>query len=116
MQQEAIITELAKNSKLSEFAAEFEKIDFANVKADIFIVFAVKNNGINKPDLGKKGDDGFDIMRHVVEGKYTKQSLTDGQILTALGGIDLTITINEGAVYINDVALGEEITVDNSSG
>jgi len=45
VQKEIILTELAKNINLSEFAAEFEKIDFANVKTEELTVFALRNGG-----------------------------------------------------------------------
>ena len=105
VQKEAIVAELGKNSNLSEFTAALSELNFANVEPEELTVFAVRNGGMSKSALKAAGDDGFDIMRHIVSGKYTIPQLTNGQILIALDGSSLTIRIAEDRIYINGVEL-----------
>jgi len=113
-EKETILEELNKNDDLSEFVAALEQLDLAGINAEELTVFALKNSGMGKSSIKAAGDDEFDIMRHVVSGKYPKSSLTDGQQLTALDGTTLTIIIMGGRIYVNGVELGAEITTGGS--
>ena len=108
-QKEAILTALNKNSDLSEFAAALNSLYLADVKAENLTVFVVNNEGMNQLT-----DDGINIKRHIVAGKFLKSSLTNGQKLVALDGAVLTIIIMGERVFVNGVVLGDEIQADNS--
>ena len=79
------------------------------VKAENLTVFAVNNNG-----MSKSTDNGINLKRHIVVGKYLKSSLTNGQKLLALDGTVLTIIIMGERVFVNGVVLSDEIQADNS--
>ena len=116
VQKEAIVSALENNSELSEFATALIALNFSGIEAEELTVFAVKNGGMSKSKsaLMATGDDDFDVKRHVVKGKYSKSSLTDGRILEALDGSSLTISVKDVKTYINGVELGSETTVGNS--
>jgi len=107
-QKEAIVIALRNNNDLSEFTALLNDLNFTDVKTNELTVFVVKNSGMNT------ADDGINVRRHIVAGKYVNSSLTNGQKLTALDGTVLTIIIMGEQIYVNGVELGNEIQVSNS--
>jgi len=113
VQKETILTALNKNSDLSEFSAVLNLLYLADIDVAGLTVFAVKNDGMNKSAL-KVTDDGLNLKRHIVAGKYLKSLLINGQKLVALDGTILTITIMGDRVYVNGVELGDEIQAGNS--
>ena len=108
-QKEAIVTSLGNNSDLSEFTDLLNDLNFSDVKTDELTVFAIKNSGMNK-----FAEDGINIRRHIVAGKYVNSSFTNGQKLTALDGTVLTIIIMGERIYINGVELVDKIQISNS--
>ena len=50
-------------------------------------------------------DDDFNIKRHVVAGKYSESSLTNGKQPTSLDVSALSGTVEEGKIQINGVSL-----------
>ena len=46
------------------------------------------------------------LTYHVVSGEFRAEDLTDGQTLTALNGDELTVTIEDGDVFVEGVKVG----------
>ena len=110
VQRDAVVTALSKYNELSEFNALLQKMYVSDIQADEFTVFAIKNEGMGKSSI----NEGINLRRHIVTRKYSKSSLTNEQLLTALDGTVLKIIIMGERVYVNGVELGEEIPAGNS--
>jgi uncharacterized surface protein with fasciclin (FAS1) repeats len=90
-----------------------------------FTVFAPTNDAFNKLATGtlatllKPANKTklVDILKyHVVSGAYRTSDLKDGQVLTALDGKKLTISIQNGTIMINGVAMIQTPDVISSNG
>ncbi len=107
--KEEVITTLNKKTELSEFTAALQEIDFGAIQSEELTLFAVKNSGMNQSTTKAMNDESMNIRRQIVKGKYSKSSLTDSLMLTALDGSGLLIRNTGGKIYINGVELGEEV-------
>ena len=101
VQRDAIATELAKDSDLSEFVEALKDVNPSNVQAAELTIFAVSNAGMSKSALKSTGD--VVMSRHVVEGRYRKSSLTDSLTMQALDGSTLLVVVLDGQIYINEL-------------
>lgn len=108
-----ISTELAKHNEVSAFAEELKNLDVANIQAEEFTVFAVKNESMSKSYL-KATSETVDMKRHVVSGSYPKSKLTRDTTLRALSGDNLAVTVMNGKIWVNGVQLGNEVKAGKS--
>ena len=107
-QQESVVSKLAANEDLSIFTASFEAIDFSSSPATEFTVFAVKNDAL-PAEMSQN-----EVKRHVISGAYSLDDLKSLTSIKSVSGVTLSVSTNDGKVYINGIELGSSLTADKS--
>lgn len=109
-----IIGVLEAEPGMDSFIGLLKSIDMSGVGNSELTVFAVRDADA----AGSKAVTGLDsgsIGRHIAEGAYRKDELTDGKVLTSISGEQLYITREGDNVLVNGVALeGDEIPAGRS--
>ena len=107
-----VIEVLEQNEDVSDFVEILKETDVADVTTERLTVFAVRNA---MPMRSIAGLDSVSIRRHIAEGNYRKDELTDGMTLTSISGDNLYINRHGDQVYVNGVLIeGDEVAAGNS--
>lgn len=110
VQIEKAVDVLKKETDLSTFTQALEKVDGSTLAGKEFTILAYKNQ---KEVKSTKADDA-NVLRHMIEGKYTEAELLDKKKLQAVSKDTLYFGQEDGALTVNDVKVGKSMTSGNS--
>lgn len=118
-QKEFILSALKSITSLDKFTNGVELLSLKHFESYATTVFALPDNVLgdvtflkSKKETSRESFSEEEIKRHIVVGAYTIDKLKSSKVLTTVEGEKLFVKVENGTVFINDVALTDTTPIE----